>query len=232
MKNLFLKLFKNPNRIIAILTGIVMVALFITIGIKNRKINRLSDENGLKSIELQTLKDSVAVFRARNGDLTYKLDVIEVSHRNLKEGLKTAGFDLKKVRNENIKLKNIVAALQMEIQSYGNISVPLIDTLEIIKTDTIKYQKFNYWTDNRLELVNGTIKNNNFDVENYYYNLKMNLIPTRERNKTIVSVQFDDKHTKVLSATSIVLEKDKKRFYERPLVVGIIGFITGALIVK
>lgn len=232
MKNLLLKLYNNSNKIIAILTGIVMIVLFITIGVKNRKINHLSDENGLKSIELQTLKDSVDVFRARNGDLTYKLNVIEVSHRNLKDGLETAGFDLKKVRNENIKLKNIVAALKMEIQSYGSISVPLIDTLEIIKTDTIKFQKFNYWTDKRLELINGTVKNNNFDVENYYYNLKMSLIPTKEKDRTIVSIQFDDKHTKVLSATSIVIEKDKKKFYQRPMFWTLVGFTGGILIAK
>lgn len=218
----------NSQKILLILSGAIILALFVYMSIQNRRINRLQDENHLKAIELSTLKDTVAVYRDKNGELTYKLTVIEVNSRNLKESLETAGFEIKKLKEKDVQWKKITSALRMQLAATGSGSVQLIDTFRIVERDTVSYLTFDSWSNNHLSLYNGEIFNNQLNFD-YQYRTGVDFLTTEARKETIVSVMLSDPKAKITTASSITV-KHEKRLWERGWFWGAIGLGTGILI--
>lgn len=218
----------NSNKLVGILTVAIMIALFVYLGIQNRRINRLQDENELKSVELSTLKDTVAVYKNKAGELTYKLSVVEVSHSNLKESLELANFDIKKLRENDINWRKINNALKLELEATGHGETALRDSFYLMKTDTIKYSTF-AWSNKFLDF-SGSIQNENLFFD-YKYRTGISIIQQPRRKETIVSVFMTDPNASITSANSITV-KHEKRFYEKPWLWAVIGFGTGIIVSK
>jgi len=168
----------------------------------------------------------------KNGQLISKVNSIEVEKNNVKESLKIMGFDLKALKDENIKIKTLNFALNAQLSSLGDVSTTTIDTFKIYDTDTIWYSKINDWTDGRLSLFNGTIENNNL-LTNYTYNLRFKLLSNTEKKKTIVTFVPEDISGKtIISSANSITIINKKKWYEKWWVWTAVGATGGILITK
>ena len=210
----------------------LIVVFGIVLFIQHIKINRLNDDVQIKNVELSMLKDTVLTVVTRNGQLISQINSVQIEKDNIKESLEVMGFDLKSLKDENIKLKTLNFALNAQLTSSGNISTTVIDTFKIFETDTIRYQKINDWTDGRLSVFDGTIENNNL-LTDYRYNLKFKLLSNTEKNKTIVTFVPDDPTNKtVISSASSITIIHKKKWWEKWYVWTAIGLTGGILIAK
>lgn len=212
----------------------LIVLFLIVFFIQKGVITKLVKENQLQNVELSTMKDSVLHVVTKNGLLIDKIESVEVDRKNLKDALEIAGFDKKELKDQNIKLRNLNFALKGELQAMGTVTTTIHDTMEIVNTDTIYYTKVDDWTDNRLSLYGGTIRDNELNFEKYTFEAGFNFFLSKERNKSIVTVKFrdnDDGAIKLTTANSITIN-NKLKWYEKPWLWGLAGLGTGILIAK
>lgn len=209
-----------------------MIVVFVLIFfVQKYTITKLIKENQLQSVELSTMKDSVLTVVTKNGLLINKVESVEVDKRNLKDALETAGFEKKELKDQNIKLRNLNLALKAELEAMGSITTTVHDTMEIVNTDTIYYTKVDDWTDNRLSLYGGTIRDNELNFEKYTYQTGFKFYLSKDRDKSIITVKFDDPSIRLTTANSITVI-NKKKWWEKPWIWGIAGIGTGVLISK
>lgn len=213
-----------------IIAGTILAGLILVIIIQNHKINKLSQTNQIQSVELSTLKDSVLIHKSKNNELTFKLASVEIEKSNLKESLDLMGIDRKELRERDIKWRKITAALRAELAATGHGETNVVDTFRIEKTDTIYFQKVNDWTNNYLSLFNAEIVNKKLNFD-YSYKTKIDFITTGTRKETIVSVILSDPKAQITTANSITI-KNKKKWYERPVIWTVVGIGAGVLIAK
>jgi hypothetical protein len=231
---------KTPSsqKLLWILSISFIIVTFMSIGIQHRRINHLRDDNQLQAVELSVLNDSVLSFESKNGDLTYKLSVVGVSHTNIKESLVKAGFEIKQLKDRDINWKKVNAALKLELEASGHIETSIKpDTFRIEparqsggNTDTVYFSEIEDWSNQYLSLYNGEIVKQKLQTD-YRYKTGISIIPERKRNETIVSVFLTDPKAEITSANSITV-KHEKRWYEKPWLWGVAGLTTGILITK
>ena len=213
-----------------ILSSIFILAVFVYIGIQHRRIDRLSDENQLKAIELSTLKDTVAVYRNKAGESTYKLISVEIEKENLKKSLELAGFDIKELRKRDIAWRKVTSALRMQLAASGHVETSITDTFRIESIDTVYYQKVADWSNNNLSLFNAEILNRKLNF-NYQYTTGINFLTSGKRSETVVSVFLTDPNASVTTANSITVSH-KKKWYEKPWLWGVAGFGAGVFVTR
>jgi len=218
----------NSNKLIGILSGIFILSMFVYIGFQHRKINRLQDDNQLKAVELSTLKDTIAVYQNKAGELTYKLSVVEVDHSNLKESLALANFDIKKLRENDIAWRKITNALKLELEASGHGETGLRDSFYVMKTDTIQYSTF-AWSNDFLRFK-GSVQDERLFFD-YKYKTGISIIQEAHRKETLVSVFMTDPNASITSANSITVKHNRK-WYQKPWVWGVAGLTTGIFISK
>jgi len=217
-----------------IIAGILI--LFAVIFIVQRiKINKFDNIRQLQAVELSTLKDSVLTITTKNGQLVSKVQSVEVENGNLKESLEIAGFDIKELKQENVKWRKINNALKIEMQSTGSVSTGVADTIRIEtnaegKTDTIYYSRVSNWSNDYMSLFNGKVEKGNLLFDYRYYN-KFEILQTVTRKGTIVSVKFEDPKSKTISANSITVSH-KTKWYQKWWFWGAAGLTGGILIAK
>lgn len=224
MKNLV----KRYSGLIFVIALTFMVVFYI----QKRKVNNLKEQVQLQAVELAQLKDTVLTYVTKNGQLISKIKSVEVDKRNLKDALEIIGIEKKDLKDQNIKLKNLVSVLQLEIKTFGEGQTNVVDTFYVDKvtTDTIYYQKVNDWTDNYLSLFNAKIENKEFKFK-YDYLLDMDLLVDRPKNAVVVTAKINNPNLESLKATSITVST-KKKWWEKHWVWGIAGVGTGILISK
>jgi len=214
-----------------ILIIIFILSTFIYIGIQHRKINRLSDANQLQAVQLSTLQDSVSVFKSKTGELTYRLSSVAIEKDNLKRSLEFAGFDIKELRERDIKWRKVTAALRAQLSATGHVETDIKpDTFRISNTDTIYFQKVSDWSNNYLSIYNGEIVQKKLSFD-YSYRTGISILQTQNRSATIVSVALTDPNAAIVSGNSITI-KHKKRIWERGCLWAAIGLTGGILIAK
>ncbi len=217
---------------------ILFLVLIFYLGILKLKINKLEDDIQIKNVRISTMQDSVLTYATKTGQLVSKVNSVEIDKRNLKYSLQEIGFNLKEVKNANVKLRNVVAALKAEIKATGSVSTPVIDTFIVYtkdstkpnEIDSVNYMKVKDWSDGKLSVFDGNIIDNelNFDYQ-YYLQLKL-LVDEQKKGFTVTAVT-DTTTTKFVSGNSIFV-RDKKKWYERPAVWGVTGILAGVLIAK
>jgi len=210
---------------------IVIVVLLVFIFVQNKKINKIEGNLQLRNVELSTLKDSVNTFVTKNGELINQIEAVRVEKGNLRKSLEIAGFDKKELKEANIKLRNLNLALKAQIEATGNISTTIHDTFEVQNTDTIYYSIVDDWTDNKLSLFGGTIKNQKLDFESYTYKTGFKFYLSENRNNSIVTVKFDDENIKLTTGNSISIPHETK-WYQKWWVWTTVGATAGVLITK
>lgn len=213
---------------ILIVLSLVVIVLFY---LQHRKIRGYKDTSQLQAVELSQLKDTVLTYVTKSGQLITKIKMIEVDKRNLREALELSGHEIKDLKEKEIRYKNLIAVMELKIQAFGEGTANVTDTLIINNTDTVYVQIIRDWTDSRLSLFDMRIQNNEFKF-GYIYNIdKMNLFVEEKKDSYVVTATFNQPGLVVTSGSSIVIE-NKKGFFERPLVWGVVGLGAGILIAK
>lgn len=227
----------NNQKTLWIATIAFILFTFVYIGIQHRKINKMGDANQLQAVELSTLKDSVLVYKSKSGELTYKLSSVEIEKGNLKRSLEFAGFDIKDLKERDIKWRKVTAALRAELAATGHGETTVTDTFRIEparpghsggKTDTVYFSKVSDWSNSYLSLFNSKIENSRLKFD-YSYKTGISILQTQNRKATIVSVSLTDPNAAIVSGNSITI-KHKKKIWERGWLWVAVGFGTGILI--
>lgn len=217
-----------------IIIGVVLLVFSIALIFQSFRINNLKDANQLQAVELSSLNDEVDVFQARNGELSFKLASVTIEKGNLKKSLDLAGFDIKELKEQDIKWRKLTNALQIKLQASGSVSTTVIDTFYTDgtpeKPDTVYYSTFNEWSNDYLSIYNGKIieKELTFD---YNYKVGIELFQEARKNKIIVTAKLTDPNAQIISANSLTIEH-KNKFWEKWWFWGAAGITTGILISK
>ena len=223
------------------LLGAFIIGMFILICVQYFNIRKLSRFNNIQSAQLSLIQDSIKMIETKNGSLIAKINSIEVDKRNLKDALTEAGFNLSEIKDENIKLKNLNFALQAEIKDKGTIITSVEDTFDVVDNvdyntnleikDTLHYLKINDWSDGRLSLYGGIIKDSKLSFKQYDYRIGLKFYLDEQRNKTTVTVKLDSDNATVVTANSIVVDK-KKSIFNKWWLWAPITFIAGGIILN
>jgi len=198
-------LIANYKLAIFILATIIIAVLLLISKIEN---NKLKNDYQLQQVELSTYKDSTSVYMSKNGELTFKINAVEVESNNRKKALELAGFEKKKLKDMNVKLSDINFALNAKLEAAGSGSVTLHDTTLIIKTDTVT-AKVGSWTNGYLTLYPEVV----LDTLNFNYKYEVGIKVIGETNKTI-SLALTDPNAKITTANGVVFKK-KSRIWDK-----------------
>lgn len=216
---------KTKNYIVA---AAVIIAL-IVFSVQYYKIRGLQSDNQLKAVELSTLKDSVSVYKSKNGDLTYKLTSVEIDRKNLKESLDMMGLNLKELKAKDIEWRKITSVLRAELKAKGSGETDMKpDTFRIVDRDTIYYSRFDDWTNGFLSLSNIEVERQKLKFD-HTYRTGIDIITETKRKGTLVSVMLSDT-TVVVTTGNSVFVKPKQHFWDKPWVWGVTGLAAGYFI--
>jgi len=211
---------------------ILIVVVVVLVIVMREKIQNLRSDIQLKNVELSTLKDSVTSYKTKSGELYAKISVVEVEKRNLKESLKLMDFNIKDLKEKDVKWRKITNALKLELQSSGSGETLVRDTFYVTKdslvTDTVWYTRVDNWTNNYLSLSNAKIQDKRFTFD-YNYNTGINLIVEGSRRKPVVTATLTDPYANITHGSSISVPH-KTKWYEKPLLWGAAGLLTGIII--
>lgn len=207
---------------------ILAIIILIVFIIQHRKLERFKTTSQLQAVELSTIKDSVKVIKRKNGELSYQVQSSEVDKRNLKEALEIAGYDIKKLKESEIRYRKLNSILKAQLEAKDSGQTVIRDTLLIVENDTIKAGSFQ--VNNHFLLFNGLIKRDSLNWD-YRYNVEFDFFHETNKNKTVVTVALNDPKAEIISMNSITISH-KRRWYEKPWVWGAAGIATGILISK
>lgn len=218
----------KKNKFLFIATASFIAFTFIYIGIQHHRINHWRDSSELQAVELSTLKDSVLVYKSRNGKLTTKLTSVETEKSNLKRSLEFAGFDIQELKQRDIAWRKATSALRAQIAATGHVETGIKpDTFRIVDTDTVYFSKVDPWSNTHLSIFNGEIVNKKL-VFDYRYQTGISIIPVARRKETVINVFLTDPKAEITSANSISV-KHKKKIWERGWLWAFIGFTGGVI---
>jgi hypothetical protein len=216
----------KTSKIIGVIALCLIIILFVYIGFQHSKVNKLESINQLQAVQLSVLNDTVSVYKSKSGELTYKLNSVEIERNNLKESLEIAGYDLKKLKAKDIEWRNIVAALKIQLESTGHGSTELIDTFYVSTIDTFRISNF-AWSNNYLSLQ-GNIKDKTMKFD-YRYQTGIDIIQAQKRKSTIVSVSLTDPNAFVTTGNNIVVVSPQV-WWQKWWLWGVAGVAAGILI--
>lgn len=211
---------------------ILLVALAVLFFVQKRKITRLTEQAQVQAVELSQLQDSVLTYTTKYGQMISKVNSVEIDKRNLREALEASGIQIKELKDKDIQWRKLVSVLRAELEVAGEGTTAVTDTFKIIEhtTDTVYYQTIKPWTNGYLSLFEMTIENNNFDFS-YNYKTPVEIYTEQLRKKTIVTFSLPDPEARITTAASVTIDQ-KKKFFERPVVVGTAAFLAGFFIAK
>lgn len=212
------------NKIIWIAVPLFLLAGYIFM--QRLTIDKLKQQSQVQAFELSTLKDSVMVHRNKNHELTYKLTTVEIERSNLKKSLAAAGYDIKQLKEREIKWKKIASTLKVQLEATGRGQATLRDTIEINNTDTIHVAAFS-WNNNYL-FLSGNLQNKQMNFD-YKYKVGIDFITARHRRATTISIITTDPNAAITTGHSITVEQ-KTKLWEKPWLWGIAGIIGGYMI--
>ena len=211
---------------------LVLVTVFFVI--QQIRINKLTDKAQLQAVELSSLNDVVDVHKARTGELSFKLASVSIEKGNLKKSLDLAGFDIKKLKEQDIKWRKLTNALQFKLEAAGSVETSVTDTFYVEgtpeKPDTVYYSTFNEWSNDYLSIYNGKIIDKKLTFD-YDYKVRIKLFQEPKGKKTLVTAMLTDPKAKITSANSITVEH-KTKFWEKWWFWGAAGLTTGIMIAK
>ena len=83
--------------------SIVITIVFI---VQHRQMEKFKSLSQMQAVELSTLNDSVRVIQGKNGELSYQVQSSVVDKKNLKEALEIAGYDIKELKEREIRYRD------------------------------------------------------------------------------------------------------------------------------
>ena len=208
---------------------LVMTAVIYIVVLKV-KVNHLHDDKQIQAVELSTLKQEVLVHKSKAGDLTFKLNSVNIEKDNLKKSLDVAGFDIKELKGDNIKWRKLNNVLKIELEAAGHGETEVIDTFRIESTDTVYYSKVGDWSNDYLSLFNAKVETKKLFFD-YKYKTGINIFQEPTKKGTIVTVKLSDPLASITSANSITVVH-KKKWHEKWWFWTAIGVTGGIMITK
>jgi len=194
---------KKP--IFAYIIGVVFILSML--GVKQCQLNKERDKYQIAQVELAAFNDSVKVYKSKTGELTAKVASVIVEADNRKKALDAAGFEIKDLKERDVKWRDVVFALKAQIQAQGSGTTVLRDTLIVSKTDTIRQANFNW--NNRYLFLSGNIQEKQLKFD-YTYKTAIDLVSEKKGKSYIVSAYLSDPQATVTTANSITIVPKKK----------------------
>lgn len=185
----------------------ITILFVLLLGIKQCQLNKERDKIQIANVQLSALNDSIVQYKSKNGDLTAKIISVIVESDNRKEALSAAGFEIKELHARDIKWRDVVFALNAQIEAHGEGHVVLRDTLIVSRTDTLRQADFDW--NNRFLFLSGNIYGKDIQF-NYTYRTKIDLISEKKGKAYIVSAYLGDKNATITTANSITIIPKKK----------------------
>lgn len=211
---------------------IIVVVVVIVVGVIGWlyfSLKSTKKELQLARVDLAVQNDTITSIKTKSGDLVAKLQSVEIDRNNLQSALEEMGLDnKKKLREQEIKWRDIVFVLQAKLAASGHGQTPVIDTVYVNKTDTIRAGKFN-WS-NKFLFLNGSIRDKQMTFD-YLYKTDISIIQTKGKKATQVSLMLSDPNARITNGASFTVIH-KKSLSEKWWIVGPIGILTGILISK
>ena len=216
--------------------GWIALAVLIAIIFLFQKctINKLKDANELQNIELSTLNDSVSTYRTKSGQLITKIISVQIESDNAKEALEVAGFEIKKLKDAEVKWRDVTIALKAELKAANAGTIILHDTTIVNNTDTVT-GLVGSWSDDYLYLRPYIVKK---EMKfNYTYGTGINFFVTKNGNESVVTISLTNPlnkdipnpYARITTANSISIIQ-VKHWYEKPWLWGVTGLVGGYFI--
>lgn len=216
------------KRIYRYLIAAAIVLLIVANVYQYLLTERYRNVSQIQAVELSILNDSVAVYKSKNGELTYKLTSAVIDRENLLEALEVAGENIKILKQKDIEWRNITNMLRMRLEAAGSGEIAVVDTFFVYQTDTVLFGKFN-WSNNYL-FLKGTIKDEKLNFD-YRYQTGIQIIQQAKKREQVVSVMLTDPNAAIISGNSITV-KNPRKWWDRWWLFGVAGLTTGILIAK
>ena len=86
---------------------ILIIGWGITFLIYSQKIKNKTQDLQFANVELSSLRDTVNTFKTKNGELVGQINSVVIDRDIAKKSLEQIGIDVKKLREENVKLKTL-----------------------------------------------------------------------------------------------------------------------------
>lgn len=205
---------------IVVLAGIIGFLYFSRENIK--------DALQIANLELAVQNDTIASIRTKSGDLVAKIQSVEINRDNLKDALEEMSLDRKKLRDQKIKLQDVISVLQVKLESSGHGETTIHDTIRIEKSDTVKIGQFK-WS-NKYLFLNGSIEDKDMKFD-YLYQTRISNIQDQNRKGTTVSLMLSDPKAMITYGASFTVVHQKSML-EKWWITVPAGIIGGILIAK
>jgi hypothetical protein len=219
---------------ILVLLGIALIANMFLYWQKEK----LSDENQLAQIELSTLKDSVNVYKAKNGSLTFSFNSIQVEKDNLKKALELSGFEISDLKQRDINWRKINFALEAKLEAAGGGTIVLHDSIPVPGDTITVVAKVGKWNDGFLYL-NPYLVGNKLDFK-YDYRLGMRFLQSKVGKNYVISsylvsatnpdIRADN--VKIVTGNSFTVVPDQKAWLNHWYVYTAAGLVAGIVVAK
>lgn len=192
-----------------------------------------SRESVKKKLQIAELKlavqnDTIKSIRTKSGHLVAKIQSVETDRNNLKEALEVMDIDRKKLRDQNIKLQDVISVLQVKMEASGHGQTTIHDTIRIEKSDTVKIGRFK-WS-NKYLFLNGSIEKKAMAFD-YLYQTKISNIQDQNRKGTTISLMLSDPNARITSGASFTVIH-KKSILNKWWITVPAGIFCGILISK
>ena len=217
------------NKYLKIAILLIMAIAIIWVIYLNFVINRLEKTNQIQSVELLTANDSAKMFKTKTGQMYFELNTAVVEKNALKSSLITAGFEIKDLRQKDIKWRDINSVLTAKLEALGHGTTILHDTVYIDLTGVKIQAKDFVWTNSHLSL-NGLIKDKSIDLD-YNYKIGLNAISETKGKNTKITIYSDDPNAKIVTGYQINVI-NKTPFYKKWYVWAGAGLVGGYFISK
>lgn len=202
----------------------VIIAFLVIKAVDYFTIKNLRKQNQIQAVQIMTANDSVAVYKDKKDEMYFQLNAVQVESNAVKSSLLAMGFEMKDLRQKNIKAQNLIAVLTAKIESSGGGGTPGKDSIRIVDRDTFKIRTYKDWDDGNMVLYNLWADKDSLH-HNYQYRTGINIFPEVSRKEVKVTVTLTDKKAIVTHGASIIVS-NKLKWYEKPLpwlVVGAVG---------
>lgn len=207
---------------------IVFALVLAALGYAAFNLDKTQDALQIANLRLAVQNDTITSIRTKSGDLVAKIQSVEVDRDNLKDALEEMGLDRKKLRDQKIKLQDVISVLQVKLEAEGHGETTIRDTIRIEKSDTVRIGQFK-WS-NKYLFLDGSIKDKQMDFD-YLYQTRISNIQDQNRKGTTVSLTLSDPKAKIIDGASFTVIH-KKSLLEKWWIVGPIGILAGILISK
>lgn len=213
---------------------LLIVALIIIYYVVHTRNLRKENEDLINNLKIA--KKEVEVYKDKNNELTYQIEVMIVQKNNLSESLGLLGVDKKRLERQVGSLNNLVSYWKGKASIAGRIDTVYQDTTIYRDTTKIKAKKLD-WTNGFLSLKQLYNPQNDSVAIDYTYSTGIEQIVRYKSNgflkkKTlVVDLRFEDKSMKLDSSKYILVDKTgDKKWYQTGLAKYTVGIFIGLLL--